>query len=192
MIRQALKALREGNLKLRLRSSPRRVSLGAGGVHEAGWIATDAHELDLLRPQTWSRFVGPDSIDAMLAEHVWEHLTLGEGKTAAATCYRYLKPGGYLRVAVPDGYFPDPEFQDYIKVDGVAGGGASGGHKLVYTYRQLREVFESAGFRTALLEYHDEEGNFHGVDWDPALGMIHRSRRFDARGPISIILDAFK
>ena len=50
------------------------------------------------------------SIDAILAEHVWEHLAEEEGLAAAKCCYRYLRPGGYLRVAVPDGFHPDANF----------------------------------------------------------------------------------
>jgi predicted SAM-dependent methyltransferase len=146
----------------------------------------------LLNGESWSHYVRPDSVDALLAEHVWEHMTLDEAKSAASTCYRYLKPGGYIRVAVPDGFFPDPAYQDYIKVGGVAGGSEKGGHQVVYTHIKLREVFEAAGFSTVLLEYHDESGVFHGSPWDPADGMIHRSKRFDPRGPISIILDARK
>jgi predicted SAM-dependent methyltransferase len=175
-----------------MRARPCRIVLGASGVFESGWIPTDAHELDLLEPEAWRRYIKPNSIDALLAEHVWEHLTLAEGRIAATTCFRYLKNGGYIRVAVPDGFYPDPEFQEYIKVGGVAGGGEIGGHQIVYTYRELCGVFESAGFRTTLYEYHDERGTFHGREWDPAQGMIHRSKRFDPRGPISIILDATK
>jgi YD repeat-containing protein len=183
---------RDRSLRKRLLAQPRRVVIGASGVFEHGWIATDSHELNLLRPASWETYFEPASIDALLAEHVWEHLTLDEGESAAATCYRYLKPGGYIRVAVPDGLHPDPEYREYIKVDGVGGGGKIGGHKVVYTYLQLRKVFESAGFTTKLLEYHDEQGTAHTLDWDPAEGMIHRSRRFDPRGVISIILDATK
>jgi predicted SAM-dependent methyltransferase len=183
---------REAALRRHLDNQPWRIVIGAGGVFEPGWIPTDAREFDLLRPETWERFVPPGSVDALMAEHVWEHLTLDEGRTAARTCLRFLKPGGHLRVAVPDGLFPSAEFQEYIKIGGKAGGGVVGGHQIVYTYSVLREVFDSAGFETTLLEYHDEHGQFHGVDWDPADGKIHRSLRFDERGPISVILDARK
>ncbi len=83
-------------------------------------------------------------------------------------------------------------FQEYIKVGGEAGGGVIGGHLVVYTYRQLVDIFEGAGFDVTLLEYHDEAGTAHCAPWDPADGKIHRSQRFDPRGPISIILDARK
>jgi predicted SAM-dependent methyltransferase len=187
-----LKRARARRLRRDLMQEPRRVVIGASGVFEPGWVPTDSDQLNLLRPESWLEFVQPGSIDVLLAEHVWEHLTLAEGRKAAAVCHRFLKPGGYMRVAVPDGYFPDPQYQDDIRVDGPAGGGPLGGHKVVYTYRELTEVFESAGFETKLLEHHDEQGVFHMTEWDVADGMIHRSKRFDARGPISVILDARK
>jgi predicted SAM-dependent methyltransferase len=184
--------LQARKLRRSLRDEPRRIVIGASGIFEDGWVPTDRDELDLLRPESWERIVRPGSVDAFLAEHVWEHLTLEEGKVAAQACYRFLKPGGYVRVAVPDGLFPDPQFREYIKVGGEAGGGDGGGHKVVYTYDQLTDVFESVGFRAILLEYHDEAGRFHERDWNPAEGMVRRSKRFDPRGPISIVLDAVK
>jgi predicted SAM-dependent methyltransferase len=102
-----------------------------------------------------------------------------------------LKPGGYIRVAVPDGLHPDPSYREYIKPGGAAGGPV-GGHLVAYTYKDLVSVFESAGFATQLLEYHDESGKFHVEEWNAADGMIHRSVRFDPRGAVSIVLDARK
>ena len=191
VLRQQVARRRSSLLRKRLRAVPRRVVIGASGVFEAGWVPTDERQINLLRPETWRSYFEPDSIDALLAEHVWEHLTVDEGKAAAALCHRYLRPGGYLRVAVPDGLHPDRDYREYIKPGGV-GGGSVGGHQVAYTYRQLKDVFESVGFRVRLLEYHDETGVLHATDWSPRQGMIHRSRQFDSRGAISIILDAEK
>lgn len=191
LLRRLARPFRERRLRRALRARPLRVVVGAEGVFEPGWVATSAAEFDLLNPQSWQAFVAPGSIDALLAEHVWEHLSLAQGRLAAATCYRFLKPGGRLRVAVPDGFFPDPAFREYIGPSGAAGG-AAGEHKVVYTYRSLPEIFRSAGFETVLLEYHDEHGAFHSSPWDPRDGLIRRSARFDRRGPISVVLDALK
>lgn len=185
------RALRGRTLRQRLRATPRRIVIGASGVFEDGWIPTDAYQLDLVDRETWRRYLELASVDALLAEHVWEHLTLEEGRLGAQICYSYLRPGGYIRVAVPDGLHPDPEYREYIGIDGAAGGGI-GGHKVVYTYKLLREVFEGAGFATRLLEYHDEAGQPHLSEWNPADGVIHRSSKHDPRGAVSIILDATK
>lgn len=41
-------------------------------------------------------------VDSFFAEHVWEHLSLQDAHRAARNCYRHLRPGGRLRLAVPD------------------------------------------------------------------------------------------
>lgn len=47
--------------------------------------------------------LGPEGLaDAFLAEHVWEHLSLDDAHRATRNCQRYLRPGGRLRLAVPD------------------------------------------------------------------------------------------
>src|SRR5712675_2094691 len=85
------------------RSKDLKIVVGASGVFEQGWIPTDVHTLNLLKPGRWKLFFTTNSIDVILAEHVWEHLTVEDGRIAAKTCYEFLKPGGYIRVAVPDG-----------------------------------------------------------------------------------------
>jgi predicted SAM-dependent methyltransferase len=68
----------------------------------------------------------------------------------------------------------------------------------LYTYRTLRQLFESSGFRAVLYEYFDEAGRFHQDDWNENAGMIWRSKRFDRRNQAgtltftSILLDAVK
>jgi len=152
--------------------------------------------LDLLRPSTWSRFFEEESIDAILAEHVWEHLTQEQGMEAARTCYRFLKPGGYVRLAVPDGFHPDPHYIEQVRIGGT--GPAAWDHKVLYDFQSISTVFARAGFEVKLLEYFNERGAFHAVDWDPDEGLIHRSRRFDRRNrdkPLtytSLIIDAMK
>ncbi len=42
------------------------------------------------------------SIDAVLASHVFEHLTPDEAQRCAREAFRVLKPGGVARIAVPD------------------------------------------------------------------------------------------
>ncbi len=102
-----------GRLSRALAASPRkRIVIGAGAKREAGWIPTQMQYLDLLKPDHWERFFQPNSIDAILAEHVWEHLTMDEGRDAARTCFKYLRPGGYLRIAVPDELHPSPAYRD--------------------------------------------------------------------------------
>jgi predicted SAM-dependent methyltransferase len=191
LLQQGKNFVRFHLIKRRLRAAPRRIVIGCGQWKQSGWVSTDVPLLDLLLPQTWERLVPPDSVDALLAEHVWEHLSLDEAQTAASVCRRFLRPGGFLRVAVPDGLHPDPAFRDYVR----PGGTTEMGHQVLYDYKLLQEVFASADFppeKMRLREYHDEEGREHFEDWAFEDGMVHRSRRYDERGLISIILDVYK
>ena len=79
----------------RVASAPvKRIVLGASSKHDRGWIPTEMGYLNLLVPEHWERAMRPGSLDAMLAEHVWEHLTLDEARAAATTCHTDLTPGG--------------------------------------------------------------------------------------------------
>lgn len=161
-----------------MRDNPlKRIIVGAATTQFEGWIPTNREILNLLVESDWADNFKPDSLDAILAEHVWEHLTQDEAVVAAMNCYKFLKPGGYLRVAVPDGLHPDPGYIEWVRPGG--NGPGADDHKVLYTYDTFRKVFASAGFDVSLCEYYDERGQFHGMDWDPAEGMIRRSKRFD-------------
>ncbi|MCR8847927.1 SAM-dependent methyltransferase [Rossellomorea sp. SC111] len=177
-----------------------KVVIGAGEYHNnPGWLHTQEEDLNLLNENTWQDMFEESSISAILAEHVWEHLTYEEGLQAAKTCMKYLKPSGYIRCAVPDGYFPDEDYQSIVKIGGPGPEDhPAASHKIVYNYKLLTEVFESAGFEVGLLEYCDENGRFHQYGWDGADGVIFRSKKFDPRNQgerlvaPSLIIDAFK
>ena len=183
-------------LRKAAKREPIRIVIGASGVHDRGWTPTDIEYLDITKESDWQRFFTPASITGMLAEHVWEHLTPSASLQAAQLCRKYLKPNGYLRAAVPDGLQPDPSYIEHVKPGGTGAGADD--HKLLYTYRTFKDVFEKIGFRVEILEYFDENGHFHSVEWNPADGMIYRSRRFDARNKdgklhyTSLIIDAHR
>ena len=178
------------------RRQPLRIVVGTSGRSMRGWVSTDVEFLNLLQPDEWASFFRENSIDAILAEHVWEHLTLDEGIVAARTCHRFLRQGGYLRVAVPDGLHPDPAYIERVRVGGIGAGALD--HKVLYRRETLGDVLQQAGFTVRPLEYFDPEGQFHFVEWNPEDGMIRRSSRFDKRNHTgalrytSLILDAIK
>ncbi|MBB6453159.1 putative SAM-dependent methyltransferase [Salirhabdus euzebyi] len=177
-----------------------KIVIGAGPYNNnPGWIHTQEDELDLLNETTWYNQFKTNSISAILAEHVWEHLTYNEGLQAAKTCYSYLKPGGYIRCAVPDGFFQNEEYQRIVQVGGPGPKDhPAASHKIVHTYQTLSSLFESAGFNVHLLEYCDENGEFHERNWTGKDGVIFRSKKFDPRNHgdqlqcPSLIVDAVK
>ena len=172
------------------------IVIGCDETSFDGWINTDIETLDLLKPEDWEPFFSEKPIAAILAEHVWEHLTPEEGVTAAATCYRFLKPGGYVRAAVPDGNHPDPKYIEQVKIGGT--GHSAHDHKVLYTVDTFCQTFQKAGFEVQPLEYFDQNGNFHHEPWVTEDGYIRRSLEHDPRNKdgrtnySSIILDAVK
>lgn len=173
-----------------------KIVVGTSGVFEPGWIPTDIEYLNLLQDADWRNFFNEGSVSAILAEHVWEHLTPGQGLMAAQACHRYLRSGGRLRLAVPDGLHPDPAYRRQVEINGTGAGADD--HKVLYTHESLTRLLGQAGFTVTLLEYFDANGIFHFQDWNRADGMVHRSSRHDERNAggklayTSLIVDAFK
>lgn len=83
---------------------PLRLHLGSGGQPKKGWLNVDlaGDPVDLA----WNLAHGipfPDSsVDAIFHEHLLEHIPLRAGAGLMDECLRVLKPGGLLRVGVPD------------------------------------------------------------------------------------------
>lgn len=184
----------------REKNSIKRVIIGAGNTSYEGWLATQEEELNLLNIEDYYKLFGEEeSVDAFLAEHVFEHLSYEEGVKAGKNIYKFLKTGGYIRVAVPDINFKNEWYKNMCKPGGTEDvNHPAYSHKVFYDYRTLIEIFERIGFKVDLLEYCDENGRFHFNYWSPDDGIIGRSLRFDTRnnngslGMVSIIIDAYK
>ena len=185
-------------LRARLAASPlRRLVIGAGGKRRyQGWEHTDRNLLNILKRRDWLRLGPVDYFDAILAEHVWEHLTLEEGLIGARLCCEFLKPGGFLRIAVPDGGNPDKNYIERVRPGGYGPGAHD--HKVLYDYRTLVALLKQAGFESRLLEYYDENGALHTEAWSPEDGPIMRASNTDPRNKngivvfSSLLIDAFK
>lgn len=185
-------------------AKPFQVIIGAGDQRYEGWIPTDQHQLDLANSKSFKTFLGPRKVDFFLCEHVWEHLDLVESRQAAINCFNVLKPGGRLRIAVPDRLFPDEEYQHNVQVGGPGPADhPAADHKVVYDLDLLTSVLTPAGFNVTPLEWWDQKGIFHVRSWDPENGIIYRSSVFDHRnthyrtgdGPpgfTSLIVDAVR
>jgi predicted SAM-dependent methyltransferase len=179
-----------------LRKPDVKIVVGASDIFDKGWVPTDMEFLNLLKEGDWKNYFKPDTISAILAEHVWEHLTPQQGELAATHCFKYLKPGGHLRIAIPDGNHPKPEYIEHVRIGGTGPGAHD--HKVLYTYTTLSAMLKRVGFEVKLLEYFDGNGQFHESEWKPEDGHIRRSKYNDkrnARGDLnytSLIVDAIK
>lgn len=81
------------------------VNLGCGSCYNAAWInfdsvpcSSDVRWCDLRKPLP----ILSGSVDVVYHSHVLEHLTANEGRGLLHECHRILRPGGILRVVVPD------------------------------------------------------------------------------------------
>jgi predicted SAM-dependent methyltransferase len=181
-----------------------RIVVGAGVFAKVNplfndWLLTEEDELNLLKRNDWEERLSPNTVKIIVAEHVWEHLTYIEGIEAAKICYEFLKPGGRIRCAVPDGYFPNEAYQLGVQIGGPGPAEhPAASHRIVHNHNTLTSMFETVGYEVSLLEYCDENGEFHYQEWDETMGFIYRSQRFDHRnkdgklGFVSLIIDATK
>lgn len=81
------------------------VNLGCGGHYRKGWSNFDLYPAgpDVTRANFIEGVPLPDgAADFVYHSHVLEHLTRQDGERFLRECHRILKPGGVLRIAVPD------------------------------------------------------------------------------------------
>jgi predicted SAM-dependent methyltransferase len=79
-------------------TQPIKLNIGAGSTVIEGYTAIDRKLGSEAYPLPY-----PDgSVDEIRASHILEHFTFGEAQEAMAEWSRVLKPGGRIRVSVPD------------------------------------------------------------------------------------------
>jgi predicted SAM-dependent methyltransferase len=90
--------------RLAASTSPLHLHLGCGGIRKEGWLNVDLVgdpvdlAWDLAKPLPFA----DGSVDAVFHEHLLEHLPLAAGLSFTQECFRVLRPGGIIRVGVPD------------------------------------------------------------------------------------------
>ena len=158
---------------------PLRVIIGAGSTRYDGWIATDIPAFDILKHEHWALLFQPASVDNMLAEHVFEHLTTDQLGEFLRIARLYLKPNGRIRIAVPDGYHPDADYIEHVRPGGIGEGATD--HKVLYNCDLISAILQEQGYYCKLLEYFGADGRFHRCEWSAEDGFVGRSASHDAR-----------
>ena len=122
-----------------------KLNLGGGFQKIAGFT-----NIDRLTGQ--EAFPLPDhedgSIDEVRASHILEHFGHREAVDVLAEWVRILKPGGLLKVAVPDFDYIVQHRSDEIPIESYLMGGQGDNndyHKSLYTERKLRDMFRYLG-----------------------------------------------
>lgn len=162
-----------------------KLIVGAGNTTEPGWLSLNEGDLDVTNAAQWQAMFAPNSLDGVLAEHVWEHLTWDEAMAATRNIARYLRPGGILRIAVPDGLHTCERYIAWV----APGTGFNGDdHKLLFDYRMLSQLMQSSGLRPVLREWWDEAGSFHSNYRADEEGRIRRSLNGENFTGLSLLL----
>jgi len=166
------------------------IILGAGSTIYPEWIPTDLPHFNILKPNNWQYFFSAVPIDHLLAEHVLEHLTVEEVKQVIMFSSKYLNPGGCFRIAVPDGYHPDPAYTQLIAPP-------ADGHLSIWNIDSLQKILIENGFHTNPLEYYTADGKFMTKDFDFVNGAVTRSKTKGFKSAVnadysSLIIDSYK
>lgn len=100
----ALRPLARRRAKRLAQGSPLLLHVGCGTIYKEGWVNIDLagtrvdFPWDLAEPLPFAA----QSVDAIFHEHLLEHLTFSQGIELHRRCLQLLKPGGILRIGVPD------------------------------------------------------------------------------------------
>jgi predicted SAM-dependent methyltransferase len=83
---------------------PLRLHLGSGSQPKKGWLNVDlaGDPIDLAWNLAYGIPFGDATVDAIFHEHLLEHIPLQAGIAVMDESFRVLKPGGILRIGVPD------------------------------------------------------------------------------------------
>src|SRR6185437_14455489 len=89
--------------------------------------------------------VKASTYDLCIAEGVLEHVPPGDYEIFLESCYRALKPGGWLVILIPNPLTGPHDCSRYFSAPGEP---ATGGHFNERTMKHLKADFRRTGFRT--------------------------------------------
>jgi SAM-dependent methyltransferase len=146
-------------------------NLGCGPRYIEGYCNADIFSFNLLRSLLGKTRVKTDweldlrfrlnckdnFFDGVLIEHTMEHLAVKHALMLMKELRRVLKPGGILRVSVPDlekyvqfytGELPDKKFYNWVETpaEAIWSLAYNFGHHSVYDYGLMEKLLKKAGF----------------------------------------------
>jgi predicted SAM-dependent methyltransferase len=170
-------------MKLIRENEPVKVVIGACSRTYEGWLNTDLPILNALNSAHWRKIFPNGGIDRILAEHVLEHWTEESLRMFLKNIQPLMTNNGFIRIAVPDGFHPDPDYIEFVRPGG-SGIGADD-HKVLYDYLTFTRILSEEQYDYQLVEYFDEGGQFHCSRWDTNNGFISRSADYDPKNKIA-------
>ena len=161
--------------------TPTKIIVGSGRTFQQGWLSLQHSDLDIRSRRGWQNRFSLNSLDAVLCEHVLEHLDMREAEMTANNIWEFIRCGGRWRIAVPDGFHPHPNYLNWVAPNStgerflkIFRHPSEPDHKLLWNYQALVSFLSGHGFKVVLLEYFDGRGVFHRSNWNEADGRIWR------------------
>lgn len=149
-----------------------RLHLGCGKRHIPGFIHIDVVDyphVDHVTTVDNLSFAPDESVDLIYNCHVLEHFKRRDVPRVLREWFRVLKPGGILRISVPDFSALCEVYRRYNDIKLVIGGlfGRQDYlyniHYNVFDYVSLKQCLEEAGF-TEVRQYHWRETEHADID----------------------------
>lgn len=139
--------------------------LGCGDVKIPGFINVDLeyrHHIDYIADVSKLHMFKDDTVSLIYASHILEHFGRHEVKRVLAEWYRVLKPGGTLRLAVPDFLSIVLAYEKGHPIEELMGllyGGQDSKlnyHQVCFDYKYLEKLLKEVGFtEVKLYEWQD-------------------------------------
>ena len=128
----------------------------------SGWVVKH----DLTKPVP----LPDNSVDRILAEDCLEHLKIEDIKYVLAEAFRLLKPGGIMRIGVPD--YNNPKDHPYLEKGSDI---RYPQHSTLTHYSLMLEIIRESLFSRYGFYHYWDQGQFiqHKIDY--GLGMVRRT-----------------
>ena len=157
-----------------------KIIIGAGDTRYDTWVPTDYPIFDVLNYSHWKYLISGAKVKHILAEHVFEHLKSEELLIALRNIKKYARNDIVIRIAVPDGNFPDINYIRHVEPGGIGPGAHD--HKILYTKEKLDSVIsKDPSWAIDFVEYWTEAGEIVSTYSDYPNGKVTRCLKNDIR-----------
>lgn len=167
-----------------------KLNLGSGGDVE-GYVSIDRKQGKEAYPLDYS----DNSVDEVRASHILEHFPRGQVEAVVKEWVRVLKPGGYLKIAVPNfdwilAHRDDPMWQGYLfggQVDGNDFHHVAFDKDLLHRLLSAAGLEDVSGWRDAIEDSHRLPVSLNLVGRKPERQQVESNPAEAEEKPIKIV-----